>query len=210
MSIESDSSPPRNFISQHKKTDFRQKPTMNTNKILLVLITTFLYANANSQITKGYWLVGGYASFSNNTLVASNNSYTESYLTINPIIGYFISDKISFGTEFFYSLSTSTNSNSASNYGIGPFARYYFLNKEKAINILIQGSGSYNLAALSDESTTYKTISYSFLGGPVIFFNSSVGIEFLLGYKGFTQLGVRKNSFNINIGIQVHLTKDHN
>ena len=157
-------------------------------------------------------MVGGYANFSTYRLVTSNNSHTEAYLTINPLIGYFVSDKISLGAELFYSFSFKTSyiSNSASNYGIGPFVRYYFLNKEKDVNILLQGSGGYNFATSSDQSTKSSTISYSLLGGPVIFFNSSVGIEFLLGYKGYTASNTKVNSFNVNIGIQVHLVKSHN
>ena len=182
---------------------------MNKIKILLVLFIAFLYYNANSQINKGYWMVGGYANFSNNTLFTTNSSYNQTYLTINPILGYFISDKISLGTELFYSFSTSYTQNSASNYGIGPFMRYYFLNKEKAVNILIQGSGGYNLGTVNYNSGSDKSISYSLIGGPVIFFNSSVGIEFLLGYRGYSASNVRNGGFNINIGIQVHLVKDH-
>ena len=185
---------------------------MNRIKILFVLFIAFLYDNANSQINKGYWMVGGYANFSNNTLVGPNNSLTDTYITINPTLGYFVNDKIALGAELFYlfSYSSAFTRNSASNYGIGPFVRYYFLNKEKALNILIQGSGGYNLATSSSDSRSDKSISYSLLGGPVIFFNSSVGIEFLLGYKGYSAPNVRKESFNVNIGIQVHLVKDHN
>ena len=37
---------------------------MYKDKILPILFIIFLYANANSQISKGYWLVGGNISYS--------------------------------------------------------------------------------------------------------------------------------------------------
>lgn len=55
---------------------------------------------------------------------------------------------------------------------------------------------------------------FSFLVGPEIFFNSSVGMEVLLGYKTYNQKMVEsfytsyiENGFQIAVGFQIHLEK---
>ena len=92
-------------------------------------------------------------------------------------------------------------------------ARYYFLNKEKLFNILVDGSYQFGSLANFGKGTTQST---SIMTGTELFFNNSVGIELLLGYlhqkniKDETQNAYKhiKNGFYVSIGFQIHLIKD--
>jgi len=63
--------------------------------LFLVLIT---FSNANAQITKGNWIVGGSLSYIRINNSSPNNAlYKESILNIKPIVGYFLKDKFALG-----------------------------------------------------------------------------------------------------------------
>lgn len=136
-------------------------------------------------------------------------------ININPLIGYFIADRFAiglFGTYDFVS-EKYENGNKAtySNFGFGPFIRYYILPVESRVNILFEGNGGFNKQGSSSTSSKSNFIYYNFLAGPVIFLNSSVGLEFLIGYKGFNdnESNTRKSSINFSIGFQYHLEKEN-
>ena len=194
-------------------------------KLLLTIFTIFfLDITAEAQLDKSTWLVGGSSNFysSNRDYVsfvtpAANGSSKDLNLTISPNVGYFIIDKIAIGLRPYFSwgkgefipndpLYSGSTSNSK-RYGIGPFARYYFLDKEKQFNILTDVSyqiGEWNQGGKG------KLSNFSFLAGPVIYFNTSVGMEFLLGYSTQSEelKDFSKNSskgFSVNIGFQIHL-----
>lgn len=196
-------------------------------KLLLAIFTFhFLALTANGQLDKNTWLVGGAGSFYSSkrdyTSFVSpiTNGYSkELSLTISPNIGYFITDKFALGLKPYFSWgkgesfpndpTVSGGQSDSKRYGIGPFARYYFLDKEKQFNILTDISyqiGVWNVGSKGNLS------NFSFLAGPVIYFNTSVGMEFLLGYS--TQSEELKNfsknlskGFSVNIGFQIHLIK---
>ena len=63
--------------------------------ILLLFIASAFYNNANCQITKDNWMVGGNGSFiftSSNTS-SPNTKATTTNVTLAPNIGYFFIDK---------------------------------------------------------------------------------------------------------------------
>lgn len=194
-------------------------------KPLLTIITiSFFTVTASAQLDRSTWIVGGSGNFysSNREYISFvtpsvNGSSKELSLIISPNVGYFIIDKFAVGLRPYFSWgkgeSTSSNGTIATSnskrYGIGPFARFYLLDKEKQFNILTDVSyqiGEWNQGGKG------KLSNFSFLAGPVIYFNTSVGMEFLLGYitqseelKDFS-----KNSskgFSVNIGFQIHLIK---
>lgn len=105
--------------------------------------------------------------------------------------------------------TTGGLSTNVQRYWIGPFGRYYFLQPNKQVNILADISYQYGFFGGISEG---KLNTFSAMVGPVVYFNSSVGIEFLLGYsssledvEGF-QKETRKG-FQIGIGFQIHLEK---
>lgn len=196
-------------------------------KLLLTIITIIYCAvTANAQLEKSTWLVGGAGNFysSKRDYTSIVNPITNGYskelnLTISPNVGYFIMDKFAVGLRpyfswgkgesFPYDPTVSGGTSDSKRYGIGPFARYYFLDKEKQFNILTDISYQ---VGIWDVGKKGKLSNFSFLAGPVIYFNTSVGMEFLLGYS--TQSEELKDfsinsskGFTVNIGFQIHLIK---
>jgi hypothetical protein len=102
-------------------------------KIILLLVTAFAFSFANAQesgmtkatFSKGdMWLEGGI------TLTTGDSS--DDYFALTPKFGYFLDEKWAVGADFNISsvsyLPNSNNLDKSNSYGIGVFARYYFLN----------------------------------------------------------------------------------
>ena len=102
-------------------------------KIILLLVTVFAFSFANAQesgmtkatFSKGdMWLEGGI------TLTTGDSS--NDYFALTPKFGYFLDEKWAVGADFNISsvsyLPNSNNLDKSNSYGIGVFARYYFLN----------------------------------------------------------------------------------
>ena len=152
-----------------------------------------------SQITQGNWLLGGTANFSTSTqeTAVSTGIQKSTYLnySIAPNVGYFFMDKFAGGLK-------AGITNGKADYGdlrqggvavasggysyatwfdLGPFARYYLLSMDKQFNLFAEGNYMYGIASFHPSKATRH--SYSFKAGPVIYFNSSVGLEFTVGYS---------------------------
>lgn len=194
--------------------------------LLSIVAISFLSLQGKAQLDKNTWLAGGSGNFylSKRDYISYvspilNGYSKELHLTVSPNIGYFIIDKLAVGLrpyftwgkgEYFPDDPTSGGSHSDSKrYGIGPFVRYYFLDKERQFNLLTDISyqfGEWNLGGKG------KLSNFSISSGPVIYFNTAVGMEFLLGYS--TQIEELKNfsknsskGLNVSMGFQFHLTK---
>ncbi len=186
--------------------------------IIATLTCLFFTLTSFGQLTKGTWLTGGNAKLylfrENNSTSTYNYNYTHIDLSAN--VGYFVADKIAFGLRPTFSSfkggyfatggSISTNSQ---RYLVGSYGRYYFLPVDKDFNILTDISYQYGL--LSGRSKGNASV-FSAAAGPVIFFNSSVGIEFLLGYSLSKEnvdydYSFERKGFQFLIGFQIHLEK---
>jgi hypothetical protein len=198
------------------------------NKLFMkhIFLTFFLFLTTTlvfGQLTKGHWLIGGSGRFNTykneifNSVSTSNGKYTK--IDISPNIGYFLADKFAVGLkttitsikgDFSVVGGVGTGGSNTQRYSLGLFSRYYFLEKEKQTNILVDvnyqtgiirglGKGAIN--------------SFSISTGPVVYFNSSVGIEFLVGYiaekEKYTSeiFSEQNNGFQFSIGLQIHLIK---
>jgi hypothetical protein len=195
-------------------------------RLLTIFTLLFFSITAKSQLDKGVWLVGGNGNFSSssgmvtNTLGIQKSTYTN--IALSPNVGYFIIDKLAGGLRARFSSDkykygevinggipvASGGVSNIKRFDIGPFVRYYFLNKEKQSNIFAEINYLYGYINIKPEKGSSNT--FSFNAGPVIYFNSSVGIEFTLGYISKIEKikGVReetKNSFQAGIGLQIHL-----
>lgn len=189
--------------------------------ILLFLIAFTFYYDADCQITKDNWLVGGNASFSFNNSNAETNDTKTTTINVAPDIGYFFIDKFAGGLRLsFYNNNIkfgppNNNFTTFTNYSIGPFVRYYFLPVDNPYNILTEISyqfGNEKIKTNNPPASNSNSNSFTFSVGPVIYFNSCVGIEFLLNYSnsGNNANSRRGNSFGAGIGLQIHLEKDKN
>lgn len=198
---------------------------------LFIAIALFFTINSFGQLDRKTWLVGGSGSFnsykqdqsfiSQGTGESINTKYNYTNIQISSSVGYFIIDKLATGLKVTYSdLYGNSEENGevgGRGYNFGPFARYYFLNKEKQFNILTEINYQYGFidaSKINSDNNDGTTNSISLLVGTEIFFNSSIGIEFLLGYKEYNQKmknintpSINQNGIQFLIGFQIHLEK---
>lgn len=200
-------------------------------QITILLLTILITKHSYGQITKHNWLVGGTGLFNSTTYandLGNENQRITNFL-IAPNIGYFFIDKFAGGLKLSFANSRNKNiSNGAgynlqknNSYGFGPFFRYYFLDTDKQFNILIDGSYQFQIERGGGVSSTgntsipfpitqYTKNIFSIAAGPVIYFNSSVGLEFLIGYttSNYVQNKSSVNIVQVGLGFQIHLEKD--
>jgi hypothetical protein len=179
--------------------------------ILLIIAACFIIKNANSQITKGNWLVGGSASFS--SLKSSSTAtiqFKQTNFQISPLVGYFVKDKFAIGLKPSLTYGSNTIANTNTIISIGPFVRYYFLKPENIFNLFTEGSYAYGSNTGKGQGTGQKSNTFSLSAGPVLYFNSSVGLEFIIGYSTTKVVGFSgtNNEIRFGIGFQIHLEKD--
>lgn len=191
--------------------------------VFLFAFSTFFF-KAQSQLTKGIWLVGGSGSFYSyhEDYQTPSVDVTAKYTTIDvsASIGYFSIDKLSGGLRpYFSSFKGESSGGGIINYhrlAVGPFARYYFLNTEKPFNLL--ADVSYQFGTNRDNaglSYKGKFNMFSIMAGPEVFFNTSAGLEILMGYaQKITSLDnspqaskSNKKGLQVSLGFQLHLER---
>lgn len=181
--------------------------------IISFFLVMLLAKDLNSQITKKNWLVGGSADFSSiQHRSDAAPEYNAIQFQLSGIVGYFIFDKFVTGLKPGYDNSTvkTVGSPVSSNMlAIGPFVRYYFLPNESRVNLLVETTYQFGFNWSSGNQTLHSH-QISIEAGPEIFFNTSVGIEFTVGYSSLKYPGYRGsiNTVNAGIGFQFHLEKE--
>ena len=193
---------------------------------IFYIIFLFTSNKAYCQIDKGIWIVGGSGSFNS----YHNDLHTPTYtvinrnidITISPSIGYFITDKLALGLRPSYVLQKSIDRGSTgiasggngnfSSIELGAFGRWYFLKKENNYNIVSDISYNYGFQSNFGSNTGHSN-SIKALVGPVLYFNSSIGVELLVGYNSQRIFSDDKTKnfnrgFLTTIGFQIHLEKD--
>lgn len=181
------------------------------SRLIFIGIFLFLKIAANSQIEKGYWMIGGAASLrSSHYDLGNGSSSRQSIVQLSGDVGHFFFDKFAAGLKPGYN-RTATNSphNVVNTFNIGPFVRYYLLSKEKYVNIFSELCYQYGIT--KNSQTSASTTGNSFTGaiGCAAFFNSSVALEFTLAYSAFSY----NNTGNVKsviagIGFHFHLEKE--
>ncbi len=184
---------------------------------LITTLFSFVLLSGQAQITKNNWLVGGAANFSSSVQKVNNNTdkLKATNFSILPNIGYFIADKFAVGVSPGITFGKSKDNyleSSFTSYKISPFARYYFLDTENITNLFLQGSFGYGLIRTRDSNNNLaksKYTTYSIMAGPVIYFNTSVGLEFTAGWNYFKTINEKSSngSLLLGIGLQIHLEK---
>lgn len=199
------------------------KPFLLSTGICFFTISSF------GQLTKNNWLIGGtgslYSYSEDYTTPTYNQTAKYTSIDISTSLGYFIVDKFAAGLRPYFSsykgrvTSASVGSGGSTNsyrLAIGPFARYYFLQANKPFNLLTDISYQFGmnklLGALHEKG---KFNMFSIMGGTEVFFNTTVGMEILVGYSQKivsieNSPGALKNDkkgFQVSIGFQIHLEK---
>lgn len=199
-------------------------------KQLLLFPLLFLFVfPSQGQLMKNNWLIGGSGSLYsyNENYSAPTYNQTAKYTSIDVAAsaGYFIVDKFAVGLRPYFSsykgevTSASAGSGGSTNsyrLAIGPFARYYFLNIDKQFNILTDIGYQFGINKQLDASHNKGKFNYfSVMGGTEVFFNSTAGLEILLGYtqkiisieNSPSALNNNKKGFQVSIGFTLHLEK---
>ncbi len=181
-------------------------------KRLLPVFIIFIFSlTANSQIAKNSWLVSGNVSFATQkNSSAASVQYKQTDIQISPTIGYFLADNFAAGVRpsFTYGKNNLVaDAKPQTIFSIGPFARYYFLKNESPFNLLAEAAYAYGSSKLASNSQQH---SFSFAAGPVLYFNTSVGLEFLMGYSTakVVNFSGRNTALRFGIGFQIHLEKE--
>ena len=204
---------PQNIIKANK-----------VKRLLLIFLLGLTAKNSNAQLTKGNWLVGGSGSLYSYKEDYQAPTYSVQYnylnVDISASVGYFAMDKIAFGIRPTFSwnkgkgVSFTGNQSGGSTdnkrYEIGPFGRYYFLNIDRQFNIVSDVCYQYGVVDLN-EPKNGRSNKFTIMTGPVVYFNSSVGLEILLGYSSRNEFyGDNKDyrkGFLTSVGLQIHLEK---
>ena len=183
--------------------------------ISFLCLLLFCMQVANAQLTKGNWLVGGSGYLSSQSQNQRGQNVKGSNLRLSPNLGYFIADKFAAGARISFEHNTLKYlgvSQKTTTVSIGPFLRYYLLNVEKKINIFTEGSYLYSHTSSNTSSNTDSDNKFRVSAGPIIYFNSSVGLEFSLNYELYNSsvTDTEVKTFFLGIGFQIHLEKDKN
>jgi len=195
-------------------------------KLLTFSAIIFISFTAKSQLDKGDWLVGGNASFKSYNAkfdaTTVSTEYKTTDLQIAPNVGYFLADKFAIGVRSTFSwikntgISANAGKSNTIRIDYGPFARFYFLDKEKSVNLLADLSYQFgNLKFLNKDKGIRNTLRV--MAGSVVYFNSSIGLEFLAGYQVEKEKLTKststpaylytdtKSGFQISVGFQIYL-----
>ncbi|MDI9337907.1 MAG: hypothetical protein QM539_05730 [Alphaproteobacteria bacterium] len=203
-------------------------------KIGILLLIFAIVKISNAQLIKNTWVLGGNlnANYGFGTPMYDIFDHTRVFLT--PSVGYFVLDKFVIGSSFNilytnlylyknYGSSELFGGGSTEFYTINPYIRYYLLNVDKTLNFLLEFSYKYG-----HSKETFIDVSmnqYNFSTGFEYFFNSTIGLEFIINYayskrkiltedKSFTTIlsstleSEKRNDLNFNIGFKIHLIKN--
>ncbi len=171
------------------------KKTLLFVSMLLCLARTGL-----AQTQKGDGLVGGNLELN----TAKNNST----INISPMAGYFFADNFAAGANLDINYQKQGELKLTS-FGIGPFARYYFLGNA-TLRPLVHADLNFtsNKRKIGSESSTLTGTNYFLGGGAAAFLNRNVALEALAGYDHTAfenQDGT--GGFKIKVGFQVYLSR---
>jgi hypothetical protein len=203
---------------------------------LFIAIALFFTIYSFGQLDKKTWLVGGTGSFDsykrNETFALTGNGENIEIersikeMEFSPKVGYFVINKLALGVGISYISEKSESKTITGNasgldskthsFYVGPFARYYLLNKDKPFNILTEANYQIGSLSQSDSPDTKGKLSrFSILVGPEIYFNSSVGMNLLVGYTNSKRdmndnryVSNSTRGFQIAIGLQIYLQKN--
>ncbi len=188
---------------------------MKTNTLFFLLSLTFSLT-AHAQITKGNWMMGGNASFSNKETFQnefpsiSKVKFTEFDINVN--LGYFFIDNLQAGVRLGYTDYIVSTYEGTDRFLLkyGAYSRYYFLKPEKLVNFYIDGNYFFGKRSISSGEIQDNLNGYAIGVGPTIFLNSSVAMELGINYSSTKFKGTNdftENNLQFSFGLQIFLEK---
>lgn len=174
-------------------------------------LTVLFAIKANSQITKSNWIIGGSGSFSIQRENLLGDKIKSTHLLLSPNVGYFLADKFAVGVNLFLNDLTIKRplfKETSLGLGAGPFLRYYFLSTDNRINLFAHTA--YLPTFTYNDGYQGYISSLTFSTGPVLYFNSSVGLELTANYNlyNYNAADTDTKTFYIAAGLQIHLEKN--
>lgn len=171
-------------------------------KKVLLAAAFGIFGLANAQIQKGNWMVGG---------SVANMQFTNNLnLTLNPKAGYFVADRFVVGAGVDLSVSkTKGSSDVATNWGIAPFARYYFTSTEidsmlKNGAFFAEGSAGFGGNNTNSGSST-NGVNLGLGAGYAYFITPNVSLEGMLKLSTTTGVGDPTANLGASVGFNIYL-----
>ncbi len=164
------------------------------NLFLSLFVAFLLVAFASNRLSaqvcgQGVWMIGGEIGFNS----SSSNGESFSLFSAQPMAGYFVIDNLAVGTSI--GLATSDG---FSEFGIGPFVRYYVWS-----NLFAQVGLQYTNTTIDPSDGVSSTrfgggLGYSFFVNNAVAIEPSVQVDF----------GDDVTNFGIGIGIQAFIGRE--
>lgn len=172
-------------------------------KVLLVLAVSFFGIIANAQTEKGNVIVGAQLANISADLRTGANSFN---LSLSPRAGWFIKDDWAVGAKVDLDV-TFQKGNDPVNWGLVPFARYYFpgegIEVVKKTRVFAEAGAGVGGVGTGGQTTT------GFRGfggvGAAYFISSNVALETSANVGIIAGSGHTTVNPNLNLGFQIHL-----
>ncbi|WP_428230951.1 outer membrane beta-barrel protein [Flavobacterium sp.] len=194
------------------------------SKITAILaLLAFSFANAQQQEVDEQLKTGKGVQFEKGDMfmegsIKISTGGTNDYYGLSPQFGYFLNDKIAIGGKLSFSSnevkkasdeSDAINGTKTTQFGVGAFARYYFLElaskRFKAYSEVGLGYG-HNKTEINSYSDTSNSITADINVGLNYFFTKNLAVSFtlanILSYNSVSpENGPSSNTFNLNLNL---------
>lgn len=168
-------------------------------KLIAFFSLTLIFYTVNAQTEQGDWIIGG--------RVDLNTGENSTQIRFNPGAGFFVINNLAVGGNFIIDYAKAGDLKTT-DFGLGPFARYYF--SRSNAKPLLHTAFNYISSKAEGPNTSITNTGINFLvaGGVALFINENVAVEILAGYSR-TKFKDFKGSggFSLGIGFQVYLSK---
>lgn len=167
--------------------------------ICLAVLSAFSQTELpETGLGKGVWTIGGSGWFKEHAAF-NNIEYA-----INTKAGYLLTEKLTVGLNGYYYFNGVVNGQSGT---VGPFARYYFVNKRVAPFAEAEYSFGWMKTQLefSPDYETSRIDVYGAGAGLDFFITKNVALESTVKYMRYD--GDRDKRFSINLGFQIFLNR---
>lgn len=162
----------------------------------IIILMTLLACNffASAQVEKGKWFVAGYGDVNfdigkekSKSGGTTSDHYKYFDFDFNPMIGKFVVNKLPVGLFFdsyYYSFTEEDYKETETQFIVGPFVRYYILEKNK---FFPYAEGRLGLGLWRSKESDYDPYKESYFAtelgvGTSYFFADNLALDALLGY----------------------------
>jgi hypothetical protein len=171
--------------------------------------TDLTSTDSGTPTAAGNIIIGGDVTadyYKESSNIPFSTPYKRTYIAINPVADYFISDNLAVGASATLSFSFHNNL-TTTNFGIGPEVRYYF-----DYGLLLKLQTAINRQSNKNYKDTYFTIKPGV--GYAIFLNQKVALEpcivYELGREKYTptpgtETKYKSGRFGLEIGLTIFL-----